>query len=147
MKVVLKVRYKYMRLEDWWTCSFIKPICGEGVRMPVVTARGTCHSCKCISTTASMQVVSARCLSRLWTCQCAKQWQWLLYWKVGQMWRCEGWFGFFMHKVKYKLKFTGWLSFCIRNMWRAVNKFPIAAEHFKIAKLVILMSHKQVDQE
>jgi hypothetical protein len=61
--------------------------------------------------------------------------------------RCKGWFGFFMHKAKYKLKFTGWLSFCIRNMWWAVNKFPFAAEHFKIAKLVILISHKQVGQE
>jgi len=31
--------------------------------MPVVTTRGTCHSCICISSSASMQVLSARCLS------------------------------------------------------------------------------------
>jgi hypothetical protein len=45
MKVVLKVWYKYMQLEVW-TCSFIEPVCGEGVRVPVVAARGTCHSCQ-----------------------------------------------------------------------------------------------------
>jgi hypothetical protein len=89
--------------------NFTEPECSEGVRVPVVTARGTCYSCEYISISASELVVSARRMSSLWTWECAKQWQWLLYWKVGQMWRCEGRLCFFMDKEKDKPKFTGWL--------------------------------------